>query len=68
MNFIVKLLDANTLGGWVRAGVSAGLGLLIAKSSTLAAVLDPTTQTSIAALASTLVVGFWSQIAKSYSA
>lgn len=68
MNFIAKLLDANTLGGWVRAGVAAGFGVLVAKSSFVAAILTPEMQDMAAVLASGIVVGVWSQIAKKFAA
>lgn len=68
MDWIIKLIDGNTVGGWVRAGVSSGLGLMVAKSTTLAAIFTSEVQTSLAVAASTIVIGLWSHIAKKMSA
>lgn len=67
MDFITKLIDANTIGGWVRAGVAAGLGVLIAKSPFVASIVTPELQDAIAVAVVGIVVGVWSQIAKKVS-
>lgn len=61
---LTKLIDAGTLGGWVRAGVASLLGVAIAKFPGLSGVLDPATQTAIGVAASGLIVGIWSHWAK----
>lgn len=65
LSILFKLVDTSKLGGWVRAGVAAGLGLAIAKWPLLATFVDPATQAEIGAVAATLVVGVWSHFAKS---
>ena len=67
LGILANLLDANTLGGWVRTGVAAALGLLIAHNSSLATIFTPEVQTSLGAVAATIVVGVWSTIAKAYA-
>lgn len=62
-----KLIDASVLAGWVRAGVASGLVWAVHKWSPLASVLDADTQLAIAAAASGIVVGLWSQLAKKAS-
>lgn len=63
-DLIVKLVDAEKLGGWVRAGVAGLLALLLAKNATLAAIFSPEVQLAIAGAVATIVVGIWSQVAK----
>lgn len=65
MDFLTSLVDTSKLGGWVRAGVAAGIGALIAKWPWLATVVDPSTQTALGTAAAGLVVGAWSHVAKS---
>ncbi len=65
---LTKLIDAGTLGGWVRAGVASVLGIAIAKWPALSGILDPATQTALGAAAAGIVVGLWSHIAKKVSA
>ena len=61
----VRLIDADKLGGWTRAGVAALLALLLAKWPALAAIVTPDMQAAVAVAISGFVVGIWSQIAKS---
>ena len=58
-------VDAGKLGGWVRAGVATGLGLLCAKYAPLGGILDPATQTAIGVAVSGIAVGIWSHYVKS---
>lgn len=68
MQWIVKLVDAEKLGGWVRAGVASLLGVGLAKWPALAAFVGPEMQVTIAVAVSGLVVGIWSHLAKKLSA
>jgi hypothetical protein len=61
-------IDSGKLAGWVRAGVAALLGLIIARSPILGSVLSPEVQSALAVAASGAVVGIWSQITKTDSA
>ena len=58
-------VDAGKLGGWVRAGVAAGLPMLVAKYQPLGTILDPATQTAIGVALSGIAVGIWSHYVKS---
>jgi hypothetical protein len=62
---LTRFVDAGILAGWIRAGVAAGLGVLITKVPWLSEILGPDTQAAIGAIVATLVVGAWSHIAKS---
>jgi len=68
LDFLSKLIDADKLGGWVRAGVSALLGLLISKWSVLSSILSPDMQNAIGVAVAGLVVGLWSHLTKSDTA
>lgn len=61
----IALVDANQVGGWVRALVAssfgAGGGFLVGP---LAGFTDPTAQIAVGVVASTLAVGTWSWAAK----
>lgn len=63
-----QFVDANKIGGWVRAAVAAGLGMLVARNLTLASILDPNTQQAIGVAVSGIVVGVWSQLTKTDAA
>jgi hypothetical protein len=65
---LAKLIDADKLGGWVRAGVAALLGLLIAKWPVIGNLVGPELQEAAGVLVAGLVVGLWSQITKSDTA
>lgn len=58
------LIDTSKLAGWVRAGVAAGLGLIVARWPGLGQWIDPATQDAIGMAISTAVVGAWSHAAK----
>lgn len=64
MSFFTKLIDAGTLGGWVRAGLAALFGVIIAKWPLIGSIVGPDLQDAAGVLASGIVVGIWSQIAK----
>jgi hypothetical protein len=63
-----KLVDADKLGGWVRAGAASLLATVVAKNPTLSAYLDPVTQAAIATALSGVAVGAWSQLTKTDAA
>lgn len=62
-----KLVDTSILGGWVRAGVASGLGVLIAKFPILSDFLSPEVQTSLGVVISGIAVGAWSHYVKKIS-
>jgi hypothetical protein len=63
-----KLIDGGKLGGWVRAGVAAGLTMLVAKLSikipVIAQIISPDTIDYVAVAAGTFVAGLWQQHVK----
>lgn len=63
-DIIVALVDAEKLGGWVRAGVASVFAIVLAKSSLLSSIFDPAMQAAVGAVLSGLVVGVWSHVAK----
>lgn len=65
MDFLTQFVDADKLGGWVRAGVGAAIVAAVAKWPALSTVLDPTVQTALGVVLSGIVVGAWSHYAKS---
>lgn len=68
MDIIFSMLSADKLGGYVRAGVAALLGIVAAKSAWLAPFLTPEIQTAVGVAVSGAVVGAWSHFAKSVAA
>ena len=68
LGILTQFIDANKIGGWVRAGVAALLVALVAKYPPLGTILDPSVQTQLAALIATVVVGLWSQLTKTDAA
>lgn len=72
MTFLTQFIDANKLGGWVRAGVASLLGWLLAHYAAqyplLADVLSPQVQVAIGLGVSTAAVGLWSQLTKTDAA
>jgi hypothetical protein len=63
-----KLIDADKVGGWVRAGTASALAAALAKFPFLSAYLDPVTQAALATFLSGIAVGWWSQLTKSDAA
>jgi hypothetical protein len=61
---LTSLIDANKLGGWVRAGVGAAIAAAIAQAPWLKEFVTPEVQTALGIVASGLVVGAWSHFAK----
>ena len=64
---IVSFVDTSKLAGWVRAGVAGGLALVASKwlgDTVFKDLLNPAMIDTLAIMASGLVVGIWSQIAK----
>lgn len=68
LEILAKFIDADKLGGWVRAGVAALLGLLIAKIPIVGTIVGPDLQEAVGVLVAGLVVGIWSQLTKSDAA
>jgi hypothetical protein len=68
MSLLTQFVDANKLGGWVRAGVASILAVVIGKNPTLAIYLDPTVQQALGVVAAGIVVGIWSQLTKTDAA
>ena len=68
LSFLTQFIDANKIGGWVRAGVASLLGVIISKWPLLANYLDPTTQAALGVAASGIVIGIWSQLTKTDAA
>lgn len=66
MDFLTTLIDADKLGGWVRAGLGALLATGIAKYPGLTDYLTPEMQAALGVFVSGLAVGLWSHIAKAY--
>ena len=64
LSFLTQLIDANRIGGWVRAIVAAGFVALVAKYPVLGNYVDPAIQTQIAAAIAAIAVGAWSQLTK----
>lgn len=65
MNSIFALIDANKIGGYVRAATAGLLADLITHVPVLHDVLSADACNAIAVAAATVVVGVWSHIAKS---
>jgi hypothetical protein len=65
---IAKLVDADKVGGWVRAGSASLLATIVAKNPVLSTYLDPVTQAAMATALSGIAVGIWSQLSKSDAA
>ena len=63
-NLITTLVDADKIGGWVRALVAAGFGLLLGKWPLLGSIFGPDLQTAAGVLLSGVFVGIWSHVAK----
>lgn len=68
IDILIKLVNAEQIGGWVRAAVAAffgaNMGLLIGP---LAGFADPAAQSAVGIVLSTIVVGVWSSVAKKVS-
>ena len=62
---LISMINADRLAGWTRALVAALLGVVASWSGgLLAPFLTPEIQVAIGTAIATLVVGLWSQIAK----
>lgn len=65
MEIFVSLVNADKLGGWVRAGVASLFGYLAAKTGgALVPFLTPEMQAAVGVVASTIAVGAWQHIVK----
>lgn len=68
MEWLTKLVDANQIGGWVRAGTASLFGAVSGwLVGPLVGLSDPATQTAVGIVLSSIVVGIWSSIAKKYT-
>jgi uncharacterized membrane protein (DUF106 family) len=68
MTLLAKSVSADMLGGWVRAGVAAVLGLAAGWfGGVLAPFLTPDFQAALGLVVATIVVGVWSSMAKKYA-
>lgn len=65
MDFLTSLVDADKLGGWVRASVGALLAAGVAKWPALHDYMTPDVQAALGVVLSGLAVGVWSHVAKS---
>lgn len=77
MNFIItsiiaKFINADVIGGYVRAGVATLFGLLAAwlgpKIPFISSILTPDAQAYISAAITAFLVGLWSQVSKQTTA
>lgn len=68
LEFLTKLVDADKIGGWVRAAVAAFAPWVIIKIPFLSTILTTETLNGIAAALSAVIVGIWSTIAKNKAA
>jgi len=59
-----QFVDANKIGGWVRAGVAAIITVAIGRWPWLGKFLDPVTQQAIGVAVAGVAVGIWSQLTK----
>lgn len=64
---LAKLVNADTLGGWVRAFVASVLATAVVKYPILTDFLDPQAQLALGVVLSSVVVGVWSTVAKKRS-
>jgi hypothetical protein len=66
VQILARFIDADKLGGWVRALVAVVLGQAASWfGGVLAPFLTPELKLAIGSAIATLIVGLWSQIAKS---
>ena len=68
LKILSMLVNADKIGGWVRAGVASLLTIAIAHWAPLGSILTPETQTALGVAAAGIAVGIWSQLTKSDSA
>lgn len=72
ISIIAKFINADTIGGWVRAAVATIFGMLAAwlgpKIPFLSSILSPDAQAYVAATITAALVGLWSQLSKQTTA
>lgn len=69
VSLIAKFINADTIGGYVRAAVAAGFSALLAwKGGFLMPFFTPEVQTVITAAITAFAVGLWAQVAKQTTA
>lgn len=69
LSIIAKFVNADTIGGYVRAAVAAGASALLAwTGSWILPFISAEAQTAVTAAITALLVGLWSQIAKQTTA
>jgi hypothetical protein len=64
LSFLSQFINTSAVGGYVRAGVAAGLGVAIAKWPWLSQFLSPATQTALGTAAAGIAIGAWSHVVK----
>ncbi len=68
MTLLVKMVNADVLGGWVRAAVAVLLGSAATWfGGVFAPFLTPEFHAAVGLVAATIVVGVWSWIAKKFA-
>jgi len=68
LSVLSMFIDSNKLGGWVRAGTAAALGLLISKWPLLSSIFSPEVQQALGVATAGVIVGVWSQLTKTPAA
>ena len=68
VQLVGQFVGPDKIGGWVRGAIAAALVAIVSKYPPLGTVLDSGTQTQIAALVATIIVGIWSQLVKTDTA
>lgn len=68
LGFLAQIIGPDKIGGWVRSGVGVAFVAAVAKWPILGSYIDPSTQTQLAAVVATLVVGVWQQLTKTDNA
>jgi hypothetical protein len=68
MKLLVSLINADKVGGWVRAGVASGFVAADAKWPVLGSFIDQATEVQLAAALAAVAVGLWSHVAKNLAA
>lgn len=69
ISILAKFINADTIGGYVRAAVAAGTSALLAWTGAwIMPFVSPQMQTAITATITAAIVGLWAQISKNTTA
>ena len=68
LQILSMLVNADKIGGWVRAGIASLFPYLLVKFPALTPFLSDAVREAISVIATTVAVGLWSQLVKSDSA